>query len=193
MGNSSRDQTLRQRGTHPGFDHSLPGVTLITETRLTNAREGVHKGEIEGGIDFSPIGRGIVDVQFAGEVVRLTRGEREGFAVGATGVLQPFAIQPNCVGEVVGITEVNHRTVRKRVVGAGEGFARLDLCADVDAREVNPQDGLARIHLIRAAHKPSVFHRALAGLECNRPARAIARKRQGGGGQPDRGHNQSIS
>ena len=162
-------------------------------SRLTNAREGVHKSEIEGGVNFGPIGRGIVDVQFADKVVRLTGGEREGFAVSATGVLQAFAIQPNCVGEVVGITEVDHRAVLERVVGAGEGFARFDLCAGVDAREVNAQDGLTRIHLIRAAHEPSVFDRALAGLECNRPARAIARKRQGGGGQPDRRNNQSIS
>lgn len=160
---------------------------------LTNAREGVHKREIEGGVDFSSIGRAIVDVQFADKVIRLTGGESEGFAVGATGVLQAFAIQPNCVGEVACITEVDHRAVRECVVGAGEGFARFDLCADVDTREVNPQDGLARIHLIRAAHEPSVFHRALAGLECNRPARAIARKNHGGGRQPDRGHNQNIS
>jgi hypothetical protein len=169
------------------------GDHLPIPSRLTNAREGVHNGEIEGGVDFSPIGRGIVDVQFAHEVVRLTGGEREGFAVGAAGVLQPFAIQPNRVGEVSGVTEVDHRAVPERVVGAGEGFARFDLCADVDAREVNPQDGLARIHLIRAAHEPSVFHRALAGLERNRPARATVRDRQSRGGQPDRGHNQNIS
>src|SRR3982074_2281770 len=91
-------------------------------SRLTNARKCVDKGEIEGGVDFSPIGRGIVDVQFADEVVRLTGGEREGFAVGATGVLQAFAIQPNCVGEVASITEVDHRAVLERVVGAGESF-----------------------------------------------------------------------
>jgi hypothetical protein len=166
---------------------------LPMPSRLTNAREGVHNDEIEGSVDFSPIGCGIVDLQFADEVVRLTGGERESFAVGATGVLQPSAIQPNRVGEVSGITEIDHRAVLERVVGAGEGFARFDLCADVDTRKVNPQDGLARIHLIRAAHEPSVFHRALAGLECNRPARATVRKRQGRGGQPDRGHNQNIS
>ena len=45
---------------------------------------------------------------------------------------------------------------------------------------------------------PNTMHsdftiRALAGLECNRPPRAIARKREGGGGQPDRGHNQNTS
>src|ERR1700730_17327510 len=90
--------------------------------RLTNTREGVHKGEIEGGVDLSPIGRGIVDVQFADEMVRLTGREGEGFGGGATGVLQALPIQPNCVGEVTGITEVDHRAVLERVVGAGEGF-----------------------------------------------------------------------
>jgi hypothetical protein len=60
--------------------------------RLTNAREGVHKGEIERGVNLGPIGRGIVNVQFANEMVRLTGGEGEGFAVGAAGVLQALAI-----------------------------------------------------------------------------------------------------
>ena len=165
----------------------------LSPARLTNGRKRVQKGEIEGGVDFGPVGRGIVDVQFADEVVWLTGGEGEGFAVGAAGVLQEFAIQPHGIGEMAGITEVDHRAVMHCVVGAGESFARFDLRADVDAREVNPQDGFARIHLVRAAHEPSVFHRALAGLECNRPARAIARKRHGGGGQPDDGHNQNIS